>query len=83
MSACSNRPSITLIKPVKIKTEVLRPVPSIEATTECSALDNYTSEDENEVVEVTVRNIKKYYVCSSKMKAAILYINTVLTMPES
>lgn len=46
-------------------------------TTECEPLHMYMSNDTRDVLKTTVRNHNVYYLCASRMKAAIKYINQI------
>jgi len=70
---CSTTPSITVMQPViKIKKLVVKPPRSI--TTLCDPLLHYESTDARDVIKVTVRNNNIYFLCASKMKSAVSFI---------
>lgn len=74
VSGCSTKPSIKLITPPKIDTKILKALPSADIMEGCEKLLPYNSTDEREVVTITIKNYNKYYLCASKLKSAILFI---------
>lgn len=42
----------------------------------CESLLEYHSEDEREVITVTIKNHNIYYECASKLRSAIIFIDS-------
>lgn len=75
VSSCSTSPSVELIAPPKINVEVLKPVPPSDVMKGCDDLLLYDSTDEREVLTVTIKNHNIYFICASKLRSAIIFIN--------
>lgn len=49
--------------------------PPVTITTPCKPLLKYESNDTRDIIKTTVKNHNLYFLCASKMKSAIVFIN--------
>lgn len=75
LSACSTTPSIQVMSPV-IDTPVLKVKPPKAIMTLCEPLITYDSNDTRDVIKITIKNHNLYYLCASKMKSAVMFLNS-------
>ena len=73
LSACSTTPSVKVVSPEINIPKIALAVPS-NVKTLCEPLVQYDSTDVRDVIRVTIRNHNIYFLCASKMKSAILFL---------
>lgn len=72
---CSSSPSLIVTPPV-IDTPELIVKPSVAITTPCDPLIQYVTDDFRDMIKVTIQNNNRYFLCASKMRSAIIFINS-------
>lgn len=73
---CSTNPSITLIKPPEIDLGAIKPIPPVDVMKGCDPLLKYTTDDKREVITTTIKNHNIYSLCASKLRSAIIFIDS-------
>lgn len=76
VSACSTTQSVELMEVPKIEIQELKSPPPADVMTGCDDLIPYSTKDERDMVRVTIQNHNIYYDCASKLRSAIIYIDS-------
>ena len=74
LSACSTTQSPLVIPAPKIEIKKVVVPPPLVVVTPCKKLLQYVSDDIREVIKTAIKNHNRYFLCASKMNAAINYI---------